>query len=77
MYQKSVSPFQVGIGILLLFLMGLDSLDGEIRGMLFGKHSPSDAVHSSQEIWIVVFGWVLIATAILLAVQWLRGLFKR
>ncbi|GAB4484764.1 MAG: hypothetical protein Fur0016_15630 [Anaerolineales bacterium] len=74
MYQKPASPFSVGVGVLLLFLMGLNAIDGEISGQFFGKRSVDGATYTSQGTFITIVGWVFIATAILLA---MRGIFKR
>ncbi len=77
MYRRPASSFGVGFGILLLFIMGLTAIDGEISGRLFGRGSPAGATHTSQGTFIAIVGWVFIATAILLAIELIRGQFKR
>lgn len=77
MYRRPASPFEVGLGILLLFIMGLAAIDGEISGRLFGRGSPVGATHTSQGILITLVGWIFIATALLLTIKLIRGLWKK
>lgn len=62
------------LGIVMLFLLGLTSLDGEITGHLYGKHSQE---YTSTGPLIVFIGWLMIGVALYLTLRLIQILWKR